>query len=111
MSDLNNIDHLNIKYYNPFNDFELVEIIWCSLLEKTNHSYFLSWGWMANWIKSLPSTSDLRLVVGYIEKDPVLAFFVGTKKMRKYGFLPTRIMSLNSSADPYFDKLFIEFLI
>jgi len=108
MSDPNNIDHLNIKYYNPFNDFELVEIIWCSLLEKTNHSYFLSWGWMANWIKSLPSTSDLRLVVGYIENDPVLAFFVGTKKMRKYGFLPTRIMSLNSSADPYFDKLFIE---
>ena len=108
MSDLNNIDHLNIKYYNPFNDFEPVEIIWCSLLEKTNHSYFLSWGWMANWIKSLPSASDLRLVVGYIEKDPVFAFFVGTKKMRKYGFLPTRIMSLNSSADPYFDKLFIE---
>lgn len=109
MNDVNKIDALNLRSCNPFRDFDLVEKIWCTLLEKTNHSYFMSWGWMANWIKSLPADSDVRLLVGYIEKDPVLAFFVGSKKRRKYGFLSTRIMSLNSSADPYFDQLYIEY--
>lgn len=109
MKDVNKIANLKLRSYNPIKDFDLVEKIWRSLLEKTSHSYFMSWGWMANWIKSLPVDNDVQLLVGYIEKDPVIAFFVGAKKKRRYGFLPTRIMSLNSTADPYFDQLYIEY--
>lgn len=79
------------------------------MLEKSQHSYFTSWGWISTWIKSLPAKRGVNLVVGFQNGDPVLAFFIGKRTYNKYGILPSRIGSLNSTGDPYYDSLYIEY--
>jgi hypothetical protein len=100
---------IRFTQYSPFEDIDFAEGIWLALLNKCQHSYFNSWGWISNWIKSLPVESDIRLIVGHIKNEPVVAFFIGCKKKNKYGFLPSSVISLNSTSDPYYDLLFIEY--
>jgi hypothetical protein len=100
---------LQFQTYNPFESFDRVEEIWKTMLGKSSHSYFTSWGWISTWIKSLPAESGVRLVVGYRDDTPILAFFTGNRKYLKYGLLPSRILSLNSTGNPYYDCLYIEY--
>lgn len=82
---------------------------WQALLRECAHHYFLSWGWISTWLKSLPAENDVRLVVGFLDGAPVTAFFAGITKKRKYGIFPTRVVSLNTTGLPYFDKLYLEY--
>lgn len=100
---------LQFQTYNPFEKFDRVEEIWKTMLGKSRHSYFTSWGWISTWIKSLPAESGVRLIVGNQDDTPMLAFFVGDRRHRKYGFLPSRTFSLNATGDPYYDILYIEY--
>jgi len=50
--------------------------IWESLEKSSNTSYFLSWGWIENWIASLPDHAKPELVVFLEGNDPLLAFFL-----------------------------------
>lgn len=97
------------RTYNPFSDFETVEKIWLDLTKTCLHSYFTSWGWISTWIKSLPADSRIELVVGYHQNEAIMAFFVGRKRRLKHGILPTWIASLNTTGDPYFDQLYLEY--
>jgi len=108
-SNLVNNDNINFIQYNPLENVEFVAGIWLALLDKCQHSYFTSWGWISNWIKSLPMESNVKLIVGYVKNEPVVAFFIGQKKENKYGLLPTSVISLNSTSDPYYDQLYIEY--
>lgn len=100
---------LRFQVYNPFRNFERVEEIWKTMLAKSRHSYFTSWGWISTWIKSLPAASEVELFVGYRGDAPVLAFFMGSREYRKYGLLPSRILSLHATGNPYYDCLYIEY--
>jgi hypothetical protein len=100
---------LLFQTYNPFEDYGPVEELWNIVLEKSRHSYFTSWGWISTWIKSLPAESGVRLIVGFQNDSPILAFFTGHRKYTKYGFLPSRTISLNSTGDHNFDRLYIEY--
>ncbi len=104
-----NANTIIFQAYNAFENPDFVKTIWLTMSNKCPHSFFSSWGWISTWIKSLPSKSDIRFIVGYAGKEPVIAFFFGCKKRKKYGFLPSKILSLNSTADPYFDQLYIEY--
>jgi hypothetical protein len=96
-------------YYNPFSDLSTVEKYWQLLLRKCEHEYFLSWGWISTWIKSLEARADIRLVVGFIQNEPVAGFFIGTSSKRKYGIFRSKLVSLNTTGSAYFDKLFLEY--
>jgi len=100
---------INFQSYNPFENFDLVEKIWMTMLDKCQHSYFTSWGWISTWIKSLPTDSDLEFIVGFRDDNPVLAFFFGQRRTVKYGVLPSRVVSLNTTGNPYYDQLYIEY--
>ncbi len=100
---------ITFKSYNSFEDIDFVKTTWLTMLNKCQHSYFTSWGWISTWIKSLPANLDVQFIVAYREQEPVVAFFIGSKKRNKHGFLPSRLISLNSTADPYFDELYIEY--
>jgi hypothetical protein len=108
-SDLINNDKIQFKQYNPFENIDFVAGIWLALLNKCDHSYFTSWGWISTWIKSLPLDSNIKLIVGFVKNEPAAAFFIGIKKRNKHGFLPSNEISLNSTSDPYYDQLFIEY--
>jgi hypothetical protein len=101
--------HITFRTYNPFEHIDLAENIWELLQEKCRHSFFSSWGWVSTWIRSLPAMCRVQLIVGYRGGDPVLAFFIGANKGFKYRVLPTSTMSLNATAQPRYDSLYIEY--
>ena len=69
--------NFNFQTYNPFESFDRVEELWKMMLEKSQHSYFTSWGWISTWIKSLPAESGVSLIVGSRNDTPALAFLIG----------------------------------
>jgi len=104
-----NLSDLTYRCYNPFTDFNIVKNIWLTLLGKCHHSYFISWGWISTWINSLPTDLDVQLITGYMKNEPIVAFFIGRTKRNNHRFLPTKTISLNSTANRYYDELTIEY--
>lgn len=111
MTKINLQDNIHVKFlsYNPFVDADITKTIWLTLLNKCQHSYFTSWGWISTWLDSLPKDIDIQLIAGYQNDEPVTAFFIGRHKRTKYKFIPTKSISLNTTADRYLDKLTIEY--
>jgi hypothetical protein len=100
---------VNYKLFNPFDDFEITKTVWIDLLKRCDSSFFTSWEWISTWLNSLPKDTNLQFVVGYLAEQPMLAFFIGRRRRRRYGFLPTKAIVLNATGNPYFDKLTIEY--
>jgi CelD/BcsL family acetyltransferase involved in cellulose biosynthesis len=100
---------LRFQTYNPYTEFDVAANIWRALSLKQRHSYFVSWGWISNWIKSLPTDTDIQLIAGFAENEPVLAFFIGRSKRNRHRFIPTNTISLNSTANRYYDEITIEY--
>ena len=90
-------------------DFDRVKDIWCSLSADSNHSYFLSWGWIENWIRCLPENIPVKLAVYSEHGLPILAFFLGHAKVVRRGVIHSRSLFLNSTGIPLFDQLYIEY--
>lgn len=97
-------------FYNPFNETEITKKIWLNLLEKSPHSYFTSWGWVSTWLASLPKDLvEIQLIAGYIDNEPIIAFFMGRNIQKRFGILPTQVISLNETANRYYDILTVEY--
>ena len=99
---------LRFQTVSPFADLNSVESIWKYMLKRCDHSFFLSWGWVENWICSLPENSKEVLLVAKEKNMPVLAFFVGgpIDQVRKY--MPVKTISLNTTGIAEYDRLVIE---
>ncbi|NJN79558.1 MAG: GNAT family N-acetyltransferase [Anaerolineales bacterium] len=90
-------------------DLDTIKEIWIHLLNRSAYQYFMSWSWVSTWINTLPSDSKIQLHVAYQQDRPLVAFFLGQRNIRKYGILPSRLLSLNSTGDSYYDVLYIEY--
>jgi Acetyltransferase (GNAT) domain len=82
--------------------------IWESLEESANTSYFLSWGWIENWITSLPDHIKPELVVFLEGNDPHLAFFLGKANLLRKHLFKSRGWFVNATGIPAFDR-YIEY--
>jgi len=111
MANLNGLHHPNLKYQilNPFTQIDEAQSIWESLQDKCDHSYFNSWGWISIWLKSLPQNTDLSLVALLSNNKPAAAFFLGRNSRKNHKIIPANTISLNSTANSYYDKLTIEY--
>jgi hypothetical protein len=83
--------------------------IWESLETDANASYFLSWGWIENWITSLPDHAKPELVVFQEGNDLLLAFFLGKANLVRKHFLKSRGWFVNATGIPAFDRIYIEY--
>ena len=101
--------NIDFEIYDPFQNFDKVKDIWTTLLKKCPHSYYLSWQWRELWLKTLPQSTDLFLVAGYKKGCPVIGFFLGRKIKTRSKFIKFYEVSLNSTLDPYYDLLWIEY--
>lgn len=108
-NNMRTFDELQIVEYDRTTDLTKLGEIWNGLLELCEHDYFLSWGWISTWLKSLPRSVDVRLVVGYLEEQPALAFFIGSASRRRFGILSSRRISLNTTGNRVLDQLYIEY--
>ncbi len=100
---------MELKFLYLSNDFDRIEEIWTNLNSVSDASYFLSWGWIENWIASLPKDVLVRLAV-FLNKDiPVLAFFVGKTTVIRKNIFRSNGLFLNVTGNPIYDDLCIEF--
>jgi CelD/BcsL family acetyltransferase involved in cellulose biosynthesis len=83
--------------------------IWVSLEESAKTSYFLSWGWIENWITSLPDHAKPELVVFKEGNEPLLGFFIGKANLIRKHLFKSRGWFLNATGIPAFDCIYIEY--
>lgn len=102
---------MQLQLLNPQESVHEIEAAWRQILAKIpGHSYFLSWGWMENWLATALA-EEVRPRLCLLEQDgcPVLAFFVSTGRSLRHGFVPSRALFLNSAGRPELDQICIEF--
>ncbi len=94
---------LNIATCRP-----AVENIWKTLAAASPHSYFLSWGWIGNWLDSLPPGSNVRLAVVRRKGNPVAAGFLGYARVLRQRVFRSTAYLLNQAGDRDLDQFYIE---
>lgn len=100
---------MNLTLLDVSKDFSKIEAVWKQLSSVSRCSYFLSWGWMENWLTSLPPACKPRLAVFSKNNTPIIAFFLkNTKVVRNY-FFRSRGLFANSTGYPEYDNIWIEY--
>lgn len=100
---------MKLTLLNPFVEAEQIKTIWTELCANSNHSFFLSWGWIENWLATLPPSAAPRLTVIFQGETPVLAFFIGATNRVHHGLFKRRALSLNTTGVSKYDELYIEY--
>src|SRR5690554_1789856 len=85
-----------------------VEPLWWDLERAERPAYFLTWGWIENWLAMLPRDEAPRLAVIRDAGDVVGAFFLGRRRLLRHRVLPSRAAFLNATGVPGRDELCIE---
>lgn len=103
------MEEIEYKTLDAISDLDEAERLWKQMLVPGGASFFLSWEWLSTWLETLPQEESVDLVVGYIGQEPVLAYFLGSRKISRKGVFRYRLSSLNSTGDEYLDELTIEY--
>lgn len=85
-----------------------VERIWRSLEAQAQPSYFLSWGWIDNWLDALPSEDRPSLAVISEGGSPAAAFFLAQRRVRRSLVLGSNALYFNATGAPRLDELGVE---
>ncbi|MCX5744158.1 MAG: GNAT family N-acetyltransferase [Proteobacteria bacterium] len=82
--------------------------IWNALEGVGHPSYFLTWGWIENWLACLPREDTPRLAVIRDGDAVVGAFFLGRRLLWRHHVLPSRGAFVNTTGVENQDELCIE---
>jgi CelD/BcsL family acetyltransferase involved in cellulose biosynthesis len=85
-----------------------VEAVWRTLEAAARPAYFLTWGWIENWLAALPTESMPRLAVIHDRGQAIAAGFFGRRRWLRHGVMPVRGLYLNATGIPRLDELCIE---
>jgi hypothetical protein len=85
-----------------------VEQIWRALESQASPSFFLSWGWIENWLASLPRDMQPRLAIVLEDDLPAAAFFLGRRRITRLGVMASEALFVNATGSPRLDRLAIE---
>ncbi len=85
-----------------------VETIWRDLERTARPAYFLTWGWVENWLAMLPRGEAPSLAVIRDGGDIAGAFFLGRRTLVRHRVLPSRAAFVNATGVPNRDELCIE---
>jgi CelD/BcsL family acetyltransferase involved in cellulose biosynthesis len=97
-----------IRLLDPKNDTGLARKIWERLDGHSRTSYFLSWGWIENWLEF---TKDRTILLVCIEEEdrPTAAFFLGRNRIVRHKWFNSEACFLNTTGIPEYDALCIEY--
>jgi CelD/BcsL family acetyltransferase involved in cellulose biosynthesis len=84
------------------------ETIWRDLERAARPSYFLTWGWIENWLAMLPRDETPALAVIREGGEATGAFFLGRRLVFRHRVLPSRALFVNATGVPRRDELCIE---
>lgn len=100
---------IKYKSLDALRNIEEVEAIWKQMLAKCPSSFFLSWEWISAWLETLPKELEMNLIIGYLDDEIAVSYFLGKRKITRNYLFQYRIASLNSTGDEYLDELTIEY--
>jgi hypothetical protein len=69
-----------------------IERVWHDLEARAQAPYFLSWGWVENWLAALPVDDTPSLAVLHEGGEPTAAFFLGARRVRRHFLLPSNAL-------------------
>jgi CelD/BcsL family acetyltransferase involved in cellulose biosynthesis len=84
------------------------ETIWRTLERAARPPYFLTWGWIENWLACLPPEHEPELAIVRVQGAPVAACFLGRRTVLRHHLLPTRTRFLNATGWPREDEVCVE---
>src|SRR5688572_28816020 len=79
--------------------------IWRALEAHAHPSYFLSWGWISNWLAALPDENRPSLAVMHDGHEPAAAFFLAQRRVRRNLVLQSNALYFNATGSPKHDDL------
>lgn len=85
-----------------------VERLWRSLEAHAQPSYFLSWGFIENWLAALPSDERPALALIVDGGQPAAAFFLAQRRVRRNLVMSSNALYFNATGAPKLDELAIE---
>ncbi|MGE0548243.1 MAG: GNAT family N-acetyltransferase [Kofleriaceae bacterium] len=100
-------DPVKLELLDPYS--ATVEPTWRALEQAHPPSYFLSWGWIENWLACLPREHAPRFAVIRDGGDIVSAGFLARRTVFRHRVLPSRALYLNATGVPSIDNLWIEY--
>ncbi|MCS7047752.1 MAG: GNAT family N-acetyltransferase [Verrucomicrobiae bacterium] len=100
---------MTITLLNTRSDAERIRAIWHMLNSSQEVSYFLSVGWVENWLATLPEDVSVSLAVISQAETPVGAFFIGKSRVVRKRVFRSQAVFLNTTGMPEYDALCIEY--
>ncbi|QMU61483.1 MAG: GNAT family N-acetyltransferase [Gammaproteobacteria bacterium] len=100
---------IDFKSYDPLTEITTIKNIWSFLLPNCSHSFFLSIDWIFTWLSTLPEQQKITCVVGYMSNKPVLAFFIGERRVVRNKLFHSQGLYLNTTGIDDYDELTIEY--
>jgi CelD/BcsL family acetyltransferase involved in cellulose biosynthesis len=82
--------------------------IWHDLEARTQSSYFLSSGWVENWLAALPIEQLPKLAVIREGGEPAAAFFLGDRDVRRHLAFKSHALYVNATGSDRHDEVCIE---
>ncbi|HWU91082.1 MAG TPA: GNAT family N-acetyltransferase [Kofleriaceae bacterium] len=84
------------------------ETLWRDLERTARPVYFLTWGWVENWLATLPRDEAPGLAVIRDAGAVTGAFFLGRRTLLRHHVLPSRAAFVNATGVPSRDEICIE---
>jgi CelD/BcsL family acetyltransferase involved in cellulose biosynthesis len=84
------------------------EATWRALEEIAAPVYFLTWGWMENWLACLPREEAPQLAIVENSGLPVGACFLRRRWLRRHGLVPSRALFMNVTGLRGYDEITLE---
>lgn len=101
---------MKLNILNPQFDRDEIRQICERLSSQAAISYFLTWGWIENWLDCLDKTGTEIKFYSYSKNSvPLCAFFAGARKGRRHGIIKFNNIYLNTTGISEFDELCIEY--
>ncbi|MFB3926305.1 MAG: GNAT family N-acetyltransferase [Syntrophales bacterium] len=100
---------MNLQAFDIHTDPHKTEAIWNGLCSQQRIPYFLSWGWIENWISSIGKAGKIKLAYLSENNRPLLGFFLGENRIYRNRLFSSRGYFLNTTGIPRYDALCIEY--
>jgi CelD/BcsL family acetyltransferase involved in cellulose biosynthesis len=97
---------VKLELVDPFSP--RVETIWRQLEDIAHPIYFLTWGWVENWLACLPQGEAPKLAVLVEGGKPVAACFLRRRRVMRHKVVPSRALYMNAVGDWAYDELCVE---
>jgi len=100
---------LELRFLDPSKELPRIKSIWCEFCASADVTYFLSWGWVENWLTCLPEDSRPQLAMICQDGSPVVIFFLKKNHFIRKRLFTSRGWFVNAIGKPVYDNIWIEY--